>query len=98
MESQNCIIQLKTITKRYHEPENLERNYARFNDICEQMEVEIIVLKGHEAKVDLKLHEFLLKHPEVLKEYVRLKQKYAFSKREYQKQKNTFLAKVIERI
>ena len=82
----------------FGEPENVETDYVRFNDIYKDTEVEIILLKEHEADVDIKLHDYLIAHPELLKEYVDIKKKYCYSKREYQRQKHYFLSKVIESI
>lgn len=79
-------------------PENQEQNYLRFNDTYEGKQVEIILLKGYEAEVDIKLHEYLIAHPKLLKEYEDIKIKYCFSKREYQRQKSEFLARVISEI
>lgn len=86
------------LTKAFGEPENIEEGYIRFNDKHDDVEVEIIVLIGHEADVDVKLHKYLINHPETLKEYEEVKKKNCFSKREYQRQKNKFLSEVIERI
>lgn len=88
------------LTSEFGEPEIVENNYARFNSIYSvgDKEVEIIVLKGFEALVDMKLHEYLLSHPDLLAEYVDVKKKSFFSKREYQIQKNMFLNKIIELI
>ena len=89
---------LSVLEEKWGKPENLEENYARFNDKCNGIEIEIIVLKGHDAKVDIKLHEYLLTHKELLNKYAEVKKKYAFSKREYQIQKNKFLDGVIKQI
>lgn len=75
---------IKLLKKEFRDPENVEEDYVRFNDVCGNFEVEMIVLKGEEAKQDILLHEYLLKNPKLLKEYERVKRKYAYSKREYQ--------------
>lgn len=80
------------------EPKNVEMDYVRFNQVYKDKEVEIIILKGPEAVVDRKLQEYLCSHKDLLDEYTRVKQQNAFSKREYQIQKNKFLSKVIEMI
>jgi len=82
----------------FGEPENVEDNYARFNDRYEDVEIEIILLTGHEADVDIKLHAFMINHPDTLKKYEAMKKKYSFSKREYQRQKSHFLSEIIENI
>jgi len=87
------------LAKAYGDPDNVEPDYMRFNhESSEGYEVEIILLKGHEAKVDVKLTEYLMDHPELLKEYEEVKRKSAFSKREYQIRKNDFLTSVIHKI
>ena len=89
---------IQILTKEFGKPENTMKDYARFNDYLRNEEVEIILLKGDEAVRDIKLHKYLLKHQNSLKEYVALKRKYCFSKREYQKQKHAFLNQIIERL
>lgn len=89
---------LEILTRRFGKPENLENEYARFNDVREETEVELIVLQGSQAKGDIKLHEHLIGHPEILKEYEKLKLKYSFSKREYMRQKNAFLENIVEEL
>ncbi len=86
------------IKKEFGKPENVEENYVRFNDKDGEIEVEIILLKDHEAEVDKKLHQFLVNHPNLLKEYEEVKRKYCYSKREYQRQKSEFLNRVTEMI
>jgi len=76
----------------------LEPNYARFNDTFEGFRVEVIVMKGREALVDLALTKYLISHPQLLKDYEAVKQKYSYSKREYYAQKDKFLRSVVERI
>jgi GrpB-like predicted nucleotidyltransferase (UPF0157 family) len=74
---------------------NVEENYVRFNSALAGYEIEIIVLKGDRAEVDRMLTEYLLRHPELLKEYERLKRKYGFSRREYQIRKDRFFRRVV---
>jgi len=86
------------LTDVYGQPMNIEEDYVRFNQIYDGFDVEIILLKSHEAEVDLALTEYLLRNPAILKQYEKVKQKYAFSKREYQIQKNIFLSNIISQI
>jgi GrpB-like predicted nucleotidyltransferase (UPF0157 family) len=86
------------LKNEFGDPGNVEEDYVRFNDVCEDVEVEVIMLKGEDAKLDVMLHKYLIKNPKLLKEYERIKKKYAFSKREYQIQKNVFLSGVMEKI
>ena len=55
-------------------------------------------MKGDEATVDKQLTKYLLTNPEILKRYEALKEKYSFSKREYQMQKDKFLRGVVSQI
>jgi len=90
------IIQL--LIKHFGEVNNLEKNYARFNDIFRHIEIEIILMKGYEAILDKKLTLYLLSHPQLLKEYEKLKYKYCHSKKDYMIQKDKFFRRVIEMI
>lgn len=77
---------------------NLRKDYARFNTIFENEEIEIIVTKGKSAEVNRKLQQYLKENKSILKEYENLKYKHAHSKREYYIQKDKFFRKVIEQI
>lgn len=89
---------LEKLKSHYGKVDNLEMNYARFNDSVDDFEIEVILMRGREAKIDKKLTNYLLNHPKLLKKYEKLKYKYAYSKKEYMIQKNRFLKKVIEMI
>jgi GrpB-like predicted nucleotidyltransferase (UPF0157 family) len=82
----------------YGEPGNCQENYVRFNDSLSDHEIEVIVLRGYEAVVDRRLADYLLEHPELLREYEQLKRNYAFSRREYQRQKDRFFRRVVASI
>ena len=73
----------------------LEKNYARFNDVFDGFEIEVILLRGHDAFVDKKLTEYILHSPKILREYEKLKRKFSYSKREYMIRKNSFFEKII---
>ncbi|MCX6783905.1 MAG: hypothetical protein NT141_02450 [candidate division WWE3 bacterium] len=98
LDEANWDLAIKEISKYFGKPENIESNYVKFNDVYEGKENEIILLKGHEAEVDKKLHSYLVGHPKLLKEYAEVKKKYCFSKREYNIRKNDFLSSVISEI
>ena len=76
-------------------PGNVEPEYVRFNSTEAGHEIEIIVMRGYQAETDQRLHIYLLSHPQVLKEYEQIKTRFAFSKREYQKQKDLFFEKIV---
>ena len=89
---------INTLKSHFGQVDNLEENYARFNDKYKSFEIEIILLKGHDAVVDKKLTKYLKSSPKILKEYEKLKRKYSFSKREYMIQKNSFLKKIVHKL
>jgi GrpB-like predicted nucleotidyltransferase (UPF0157 family) len=80
----------------YGPPGSLEANFARFNHEADGFEIEIILLRGYEALVDRKLHAYLREYPELCREYEQVKRRYCYSRREYQRQKDIFLRRVIE--
>lgn len=74
---------------------NLDDEYCRFNDVFAGYEIEIILMKGKTAEIDLTLHE-AMQHSEKLRlEYAAVKQKFAYSEREYNRAKDRFFRKVI---
>lgn len=89
---------IKTLKTYFGKVDNLEENYARFNDFYDGFEIEVILLKGHDAIIDKKLTEYLKSSPKVLKQYEGLKYKYSYSKREYMIQKNSFLEEIVKRL
>ena len=89
---------IETLKNYFGELGNIEDDYARFNDRKDGFEIEVILQKGDAAIVDMALTKYLMSHPEILNEYEGVKKKYAYSKREYQIQKDKFLRKVVETI
>ena len=89
---------IETLKNYFGELGNIEDDYARFNTEEDGYEIEIILQKGEAAKVDVALTNYFMIHPELLNEYEGVKKKYAYSKREYQIQKDKFLRKVVETI
>ncbi|MBN2015772.1 GrpB family protein [Candidatus Dojkabacteria bacterium] len=89
---------LMHLINHFQKIDNLEENYARFNDKFRGYDIEIILMKGHDAKVDKCLIEYLLSHPRLLKQYEDVKEKYAYSGREYAIHKDKFLRKIIKLI
>lgn len=89
---------IDNLVKIYGPLEQLEESYGRVNTIIDNVEVEIILLKDGEADVDIKLHRYMMSHPEILKNYEKLKVKNCYSKRQYMIAKNEFLTDIIEKI
>ncbi len=86
------------LTGCYGQVNNLEKNYARFNDVYKDTEIEIILMKGYDAFLDKKLFSYLVSHPVLLKKYEKLKYKYCYSKKDYMIQKDKFFRNVIKDI
>lgn len=81
------------LANQYEGLGNLDEDYCRFNDELDGFEIEIILMRGYTARLDKKIHEYLLAHPDLLKEYEEVKKEYRFSNREYNKNKDKFLEK-----
>lgn len=86
------------LSQQYKGLGNLDDEYCRFNDHFEGFQIEIILLRGYSAKLDLALHEYMSNNQQVLKEYEQLKHNSCHSKRVYYQNKDQFFRKVIERI
>jgi len=86
------------LSQHFHGLGNLDEEYARFNDRVDDFDIEVILMRGHTAKLDKKLHTFLLANTSLLNEYKQIKQDYCNSQREYNRQKDQFFRRVIERI
>jgi len=89
---------LDILKNKYGNPVNLDNEFARFKIRTEIYKFSIHVYRGHEGEVVKKMTEYMINNPDLIKEYTDLKEKYCFSQKEYQYQKNTFLEKVIKQI
>lgn len=89
---------LKYFINYYRRVEALDEEWARFFDLVDDTEIEIAFLRGHIARVDKKLSKYLKSHPEIWKGYVEIKRKYAYSRREYMRQKNKFFKSILSSI
>jgi len=92
---QNVFDKLKV---KYGDVQNTDNNYARFNDVSGDTEIEIIMMKGRDAEVDKKLTAYLLEHKDLLKEYEGIKYQNCGSKKDYMIAKDKFFRRVIEMI
>lgn len=86
------------LSQHYKGIGNLDDDYCRFNDFFVGAEIEIILMRGYTAQLDGKLHQYLRSHLEWLTQYEEVKRQNAFSKREYNRQKDLFFRQVIEEI
>lgn len=82
----------------YGQPHSQEENFVNINTEYRSIEVEIILLRGHDAEVNCALMDYLHSHPDACAEYITLKRRYAYSRREYYRQKHRFFCGIIERL
>lgn len=82
----------------YGHPYSEEENFVNINTEYRSIEVEIILLRGHDAEVNRALMDYLHTHPDACADYVVLKRRYASSRREYYRQKHRFFCGIIEQM
>jgi hypothetical protein len=85
---------LKSLINHYKGIGNLEKDYARFNEKYQGFEIEIILMRGVDARIDKKQLEFMKNNRDIAKEYESIKREFAYSRREYERKKKEFLCKV----
>ncbi|MEI6843293.1 MAG: hypothetical protein WCK48_02190 [bacterium] len=89
---------LKILEEEFGKPQQNEKEFVRFEIAGEEFEFDIHIYFGYEGEVSEKLTRFMLNNPRLIDEYKTIKEKFCFSRKEYQLNKNTFLNKVIEAI
>jgi GrpB-like predicted nucleotidyltransferase (UPF0157 family) len=77
---------------------SLTADTAHFNDSFLGYPIEIKPALDTHAKVNLGIMHYLQTHPETLREYEGLKYTYAYSKREYYREKFKFYEQLIKKI
>ncbi len=82
----------------YGHPHSEEENFVNINTEYRSIEVEIILVRGHDAEVNRAIMDYLHAHPDACADYVALKRRYASSRREYYRQKHRFFCAIIERL
>lgn len=95
----NCWFEVVVVlSQHYRGLGNLDEEYARFNDNFQGFEIETILMRGYTLTLDIALHEYMPKHPDVLAEYEQIKLKYTHSTREYNFQKDQFFRQIIPQL
>lgn len=89
---------LDILKNKYGNPFNLDNEFARFKIRGEIYKFSIHVYCGYEGEVSKKMTKFMISSPNLIEDYKNLKEKYCFSQKEYQYQKNAFLEKITEQI
>ena len=86
---------IEILRKEFGDPETEKPEFVKFQIETEEYEVSINVYQGYEAMFCKNFTKYMLDHKDLIKEYKAIKEKYCFSKREYQKQKYLFYDKII---
>ena len=55
-------------------------------------------MRDYTGKINKAVHQYLAENPALCDEYVAVKRQYCFSKREYQRHKDQFFAKIVRQI
>ncbi len=94
----NWVEILDILKNKFGNPVNLDNEFARFKIRSEVYKFSIHVYCGYEGEVVKKMTGFMISNPGLIEDYKNLKEKYCYSQKEHQYQKNAFLEKVIEQI
>ena len=76
----------------------LLEDMAVFEDVFEGTPIEVIPMRGESLKRNQAIMDFWRTHPDALKEYEQGKLQHAYSKREYYRWKDGFIAAVVEKL
>lgn len=86
------------LISHFGNPDAFGDEFAAFNLSDGNYKIEISLMKGRQRIVSKALTNFLLQHPQIVKDYEELKQKYCYSKREYLIQRDKFFREIIKKI
>jgi hypothetical protein len=71
-------------------------DFAVFIDMSEDVDIEVIPMRNEAAQRNQAIMHFWRSNPDALKEYERGKLQHAFSKREYYRWKDEYIANIVE--
>jgi GrpB-like predicted nucleotidyltransferase (UPF0157 family) len=86
------------LIEMYGPPHSEEENFVNINTVYNGIDVEIILVRGHDAEVNRAIMDYLHTHLDACADYVALKRRYASSRREYYRQKHLFFCQIIEQL
>ncbi len=89
---------LTALINQYRAIGFLAEDFARFNDVCDGTEVEIIAMRGERAAWNRAFMSYMRAHPEARQAYEKGKIAHAYSKRAYMRWKDAFIADVLENL
>jgi hypothetical protein len=84
------------LINHYHSIHFLSDDFALFADTSDGTEIEVIAMRGEAARRNLALNAYWHSHPEAVREYEQGKIAHAYSKREYYRWKDEFIAGIVE--
>jgi len=73
-------------------------DFAVFTDVSEGTDVEVIPMRGESAQCNLAIMHYWRSDPGALQDYEQGKLQHAFSKREYYRWKDDYIAKIVEKL
>lgn len=76
----------------------LEHEFAQYIDNYQGYKIDLLLMKGHTARVNKHIYDFFIKHPDIAQKYEAIKKKFSYSKQEYQKQKTEFINDIVEEL
>lgn len=84
------------LINHFHSIHFLEDDFAVFTDQSEGTEVEVFPMRGDAARRNQAIMDYWRSNPAALKEYEQGKLQHAFSRREYYRWKDEYLARIVE--
>jgi hypothetical protein len=86
------------LINNYGSIQTLMDDFAVFTDMLDGTEIEVIPMRGEAAIRNKAIMNFWRKDPVALEEYQRGKLEHAYSKREYYRWKDEYIAQIVERL
>jgi hypothetical protein len=77
---------------------SLMDDFAVFTDVSQGTDIEVIPMRGDSAKRNQAIMKYWRDNQAALKEYERGKLQHAFSKREYYRWKDEYIARLVEKL
>jgi len=89
---------LVCLVNHFHSIHFLSDDLAVFTDVFEGTDIEVIPLRNDAAKRNQAIMDYWRSNPAALREYEQGKLRRAFSKREYYRWKDEFIAGIVEKL
>lgn len=89
---------LVCLINHFHSIHFLEEDFAVFTDKSEGTDVEVFPMRGDASRRNQSIMDYWRANPAALKEFEQGKLKHAYSRREYYRWKDEFIARIVETI